>query len=811
MKKTFSSRTLIAAALIALTFACCGAAFAQYAENVLHTFNASTGGNYINPPLVSDGAGNLYGTTFRGGATDNGTFFELTPTAKHGWQQTVLYSFPYAEGIDAATFPQGGLTRDSEGNFYGFSPYDGTGVCSDIYGDQEGCGIIWKLTLTSTGWKRSILYDFTGAADGGGPFSLVMDSAGNLYGLTSDTGYGSVFELARNGTKWTFSTLYTFTGGADGASPSTIILDKSGDLLGTAYSGGAGNCDGFTCGVVFEVSPVSGGGWKESTLYSFLGGTDGGTPYGGIALDASGNIFGVAGSSGIGGNVNGEIFELSQASGVWTESVPYNFPNPAGPVGMASDASGHLYGTTYYGGLLTLCENGCGTIFSFSPISGGWSYQTIYSFTGTFDGKIPAAAPSIPDASGDLYVATQGFVAINYTAPEEMWFKLSPASGGQWKGTVVADVPTSKDGYDPMAPLLLDPNYQTISYGTTLGGGSAGWGTVFVMYNNGGSGLKPVIIYNFLFAGDGGLPYGGLATDAAGNLYGTAAYGGALDCPEGCGTVFKLSPGSDLNNWNFSTLYSFKNEADGRTPLGAAAIDAAGNVYATSSYGGGPNCGPYGCGAVIEVPAAGGSARIVHAFQGGSDGGSPYLNSVAVDTAGDIYGVNTAGGTNGTGVVYRLSRGSGDTWKETVLYNFLPTDTYNVFTPALDSAGNVYGTTRLGGVNNLGTVIELSRSGNVWTSKTLYNFTSSDGGFPAGGVVFDSKGNLFGLTQSKAYELSLVSGGWQETLLTAFNPASSGTLNGSLVVDSSGDLFGTTSVWEGDGPLVPGTVFELTP
>jgi uncharacterized repeat protein (TIGR03803 family) len=809
MNRTTPSQVLVAAVvLIAFSFACSGAAFGQYAENILHTFNASTGGNYINTPLISDGVGNLYGTTFRGGATDNGTFFELTSTASHGWKQTVLFNFPFAAAINALSFPQGGLTRDAEGNFYGVSPYDGSSICF-TGGAQEGCGTIWKLTLTSTGWKRSILYSFTGGTDGGGPLSLVMDSAGNLYGLTSDTGYGSVFELARNGTKWTFSTLYTFTGGADGASPSTIILDKSGDLLGTAYAAGSGTCEGG-CGVVFEVSPVSGGGWKESTLYSFLGGSDGGTPYGGIGLDASGNIFGLADSYGTDGSIGGEIFEISHSSGSWTESVPYTFPSAVGPVGMASDASGHLYGTTYNGGLLNLCENGCGTIFSFSPISGGWSYQTIYSFTGTFDGKTPAAAPSIPDATGNLYVATQGFLAINFTAPEEMWFELSPASGGQWKGSVVADVPTSKDGYDPVASLTINPNDQQVFYGTTLAGGSAGWGTVFVMYNFGGSGLKPAIIHNFLFQGDGGLPYGGLAIDAAGNLYGTAAYGGALDCPEGCGTVFKLSPGSDLNNWNFSTLYSFKNGADGRTPLGAAAVDAAGNVYATSSYGGGQNCGPYGCGAVIEIQAAGGSARIVHAFQGGSDGGSPFYNSITVDAAGDVYGVNTAGGANGTGVVYELSRGPGDTWKETVLYNFLPGNTYNVFTPTLDGAGNVYGNTRLGGTDNFGTVFELSRSGSVWTNKVLYNFTTSDGGFPVGGVVFDSKGNLYGLTQSKAYELSPVSGSWQETLLTAFNPASSGTLQGNLVIDSSGNLYGTTSIF-GEGPLIPGIVFELTP
>lgn len=404
-----------------------------------------------------------------------------------------------------------------------------------------------------------------------------------------------------------------------------------------------------------------------------------------------------------------------------------------------------------------------------------------------------------------MYVATRGYRLYDF-APEGIWFQLSPTRGGGRKGTTIADFPTSKDGYDPTPPLLFDPTDETISYGTTLAGGAGGWGTVFVMDNSGGSGYKPVIIHNFLFQGDGGFPYGGLAMDAARNLYGTAAYGGALDCPEGCGTVFKLTPGSDIKNWNFSTLYSFKNGTDGETPLGAPAVDAAGNVYATSSYGG-VLCGFYGCGAVIEIPAGGGSAKIVHAFQGGGDGGAPFYYSITVDGAGNIYGVNTAGVANGTGVVYELSRASGDTWKETVLYNFLPTETYTVFTPTLDDSGNVYGTTRLGGTNNLGTVFELSLAGNTWTNKVLYNFASSDGGSPVGGVAFDSKGNLYGLTNLKAYELAPVSGGWQETLLTAFNPSSSGTLQGNLAVDSSGDLLGTTSIYGG----IPGIAFELAP
>jgi len=817
MRTTIPSRIRSAAvALIAITLTCGSISFAQYAETVLHTFNASTGGISVNRPLVSDGAGNLYGTTFDGGATGNGIFYELSPTASHGWQQSQLFSFPFATALNASTNPVGGMTRDSAGNFYGLSPYDGIENCIDSGGNQVGCGTIWKLSLTTKGWRRTILYSFVGGANGGGPFSLVMDSAGNLYGLTSAEGWGSVFELARNGGNWSFSTLYTFTGGADGGAPNAIVLDHTGNLLGSTYAGGIPNqnvcydynTNNFGCGVVFELSPSSGGTFTESTLYSFLGGNDGGQPYGPVALDASGNLFGVAGPF-ASPYPDGEIFELSRGSGGWTENVLYAFTSPMSPAGMTSDASGNLYGATLQGGLLNLCENGCGTIFAFSPVSGGWSYSTIYSFTGTFDGQYPQV-PSIPEATGNLFIPTLGFLVAAQNSAlggEGIWFELSPAGGGKWQGSVVADLPTSNDGYDSTAPLIADPNDPDVFYGTTLWGGSRGWGTVFKLYPS-GSGWKETILYNFLGEGDGALPAAGLARDAAGNLYGTTEYGGTLNCALGCGTVFKLSPLGA--SWKFSVVHSFKNGADGRYPREGVTVDAAGNVYGTTATGASPKCGFYGCGAVFELsPTTGGGwqTTILHEFQGQGDGGEPGLGTVVLDASGNLYGLTTVGGANGTGVVYELSPGS--TWKETVLYNFLASEPFNECALILDSAGHVYGTTARGGTNNFGTVFELSRSGSIWTKTVLYSFTSSDGGFPVGGLVFDSAGNLFGLTQSKAYELSPVSGGWQETNLTAFNELATGSPQASLVVDANGDLFGTTSNF--NGAQSPSIIFELTP
>src|ERR1035438_7585202 len=216
-------------------------------ETVLYTFTGGADGMWLYAGVIRDSAGNLYGTTYGGGAANAGVVFKLDTAGN----ETVLYNF--TGGIDGAG-PQAGVIRDSAGNLYGTA---GGGIVSAC---QRGCGVAYKLDNAG---RETVLYTFTGGADGANPSAGVIgDSAGNLYGTTSGggtAGYGVVYKLDKAGHE---TVLYSFTGGADGDSPFTgVIRDSEGNLYGTASSAGGTPC---CAGVVFKVS-ASG---QETVLYT---------------------------------------------------------------------------------------------------------------------------------------------------------------------------------------------------------------------------------------------------------------------------------------------------------------------------------------------------------------------------------------------------------------------------------------------------------------------------------------------------------------------------------------------------------------
>jgi uncharacterized repeat protein (TIGR03803 family) len=325
--------------------------------------------------LIQDAAGNLYGVSTYGGITAPcpatgllgcGTVFELSPTTTGHWKRTQLYAF--SGGADGS-LPLSTLVFDSAGNLYGTTG-DG-GDLTDC--PTSGCGVVFKLSPTSSGaWTESVLYAFTNGTDGALPrASLVFDAAGNLYGTAEESrpGAGVVYELSPTASgPWTETVLYTFTGGADGALPlGGLIFDPSGNLYGTTYeAGNLADCRKQGCGTVFELSPIAGGGWSETTIHTFAGGTDGANPEASLLRDASGNLYGTTSA---GGGKGGTVFELSPGSGgTWTEKIIYAFKGPTtdgqnpgyGP--LIFDAAGNLYGTTLAGGPL-----GYGTVYKIRP------------------------------------------------------------------------------------------------------------------------------------------------------------------------------------------------------------------------------------------------------------------------------------------------------------------------------------------------------------------------------------------------------------------------------------------------------------
>ncbi|MFZ0758422.1 MAG: choice-of-anchor tandem repeat GloVer-containing protein [Candidatus Sulfotelmatobacter sp.] len=326
--------------------------------------------------LVVDEMGAFYGTTSRGGASDRGTVFELTPPAASGdaWTESILHRFG---GSSNGMSPACSLLRTQNGTLYGTTQAGGS----------AGAGTIFRLTPPAAGgtaWTENILYNFTGGSDGGTPSGeLILDKSGTLYGMTNQggLGFGTVFELTRPaiaGGAWTESVLYSFTGGSDGDHPlGGFIFDSTGALYGTTngvYIGG--DCDPARpgrCGTVFKLAPPStqGGAWSYTVIWTFTGFSDGAAPLVGLTLGKNGKtLYGTASGGGsISGTGPGTVFRLTPPTapgGAWTESTLHRFigsskdgGDPDSPLILSGGA---LYGTTHLGGTFN-----DGTVFRLVP------------------------------------------------------------------------------------------------------------------------------------------------------------------------------------------------------------------------------------------------------------------------------------------------------------------------------------------------------------------------------------------------------------------------------------------------------------
>lgn len=383
----------------------------------------------------------------------------------------------------------------------------------------------------------------------------------------------------------TFHVLHAFAGGTDGAYPTSPLLDRSGNLFSVTESGGSlTSCSPYGCGAVYELS-LKNGHWKENVLYSFSA-----APYpdpvGAVALDSHGNVYGTQSGDGDPSCNCGAVYQLTRSGGIWTENILHNFvggnsgnSDGAYPYsGLVQDAAGNLYGSTQTGGTRTY-----GTIFELSPNSDGtWAYSVIYEFG------------NYPDAAG------------------------------------------------PYGPLMVDSSGNL--YGTTVGGGEYGNGAVFKLSNSGGT-WADTVLYNFtLDYGMTPYPYG-VAMDAAGNLYGTTLNGG----PYAVGSIYKLTPA--VGFWNRTVLHTFTGGSDGAYPYGTLAIDASGALYGGTNYGGSFG---YGNIYKLVATNGKWSESILHAFTNGSDG-AHSITGVILDPQGNVYGTAIQGGAYGFGVVFEIT------------------------------------------------------------------------------------------------------------------------------------------------------------
>jgi uncharacterized repeat protein (TIGR03803 family) len=373
---------------------------------------------------------------------------------------------------------------------------------------------------------------------------------------------------------------YSFAGDEDGEYPSTdLVIDAAGNLYGTTVEGGE-----FGGGTVFELSPDGSGGWTHTVLYSFLGTSDGAQPYGGVTLDAQGNLYGTAVVGGTGGTCPedgcGVAYELRNAGGSWHEHVIHNFQggnDGYGPgAGLTFDADGNLYGMTPTGG-----ADGLGVIYQLVPgAAGQWRENVIHTFTGGNDGATASAGRLTLSPTGQLF----GVATVGGQYGSGVAFRLGQR-GGTWKLQPLYQFQGSPDAGFPYGALSLDAAGHL--FGTTYYDGANDLGSVYELAKT-GTGWGERVLYSFRGGQDGSSSISGLVIDSAGNLYGTTSEGGAAGC--GCGTIFKLTPGAG-GTWTESVAYRFTGPPDAAFAYNGMVATPSGTLYGTTVHGGADNEG----------------------------------------------------------------------------------------------------------------------------------------------------------------------------------------------------------------------------
>jgi len=334
------------------------------------------------------------------------------------------------------------------------------------------------------------------------------------------------------------------------------------------------------------------------------------------------------------------------------------------------------------------------------------------------------------------------------------------------------------------------------------------------------------VLHTFTGGRDGAYPFAGLTIDKHNNLYGTTNAGGSVNasCPPantGCGLVFRLKPAR--SGWTFHSLHLFRGGTDGEGPYGRVALAPDGkSLYGTTLEGGDQQPCPSGCGVVFHLtrPSACKTKdcpwkeSILYRFQGNLDGFYPS-GDLDFDSAGNIYGTTTQGGSFAPGTIYELAKMNRD-WTENILWNFTGNnDGGNPYSGVtFDPAGNIYATAFQGGDRQSGgAAVKLTLSHSAWNVNTFYDFSDSSGVFPIAGLLLDNDGNLLGACASggpgknggTVYQMTAAG---DVSVLYNFSGGDESGPWAKLVTGADGNLYGTTEGDPSSGSW--GTVFKLT-
>ncbi|HLY06825.1 MAG TPA: choice-of-anchor tandem repeat GloVer-containing protein [Rhizomicrobium sp.] len=391
-----------------------------------------------------------------------------------------------------------------------------------------------SLPISAPAQTETVLYNFSNGRDAYPEESLLFASSG-LFGTVGGVKgdkycCGEVFELTQSGGSWIFERVYKFNRQSGGQEPSDgLVKDATGSLYGTTLYGGTQHG-----GTLFQLQN-SDGTWVANFIWQFRkNGRGGNYPGGNLVVDANGSLYGEADG---GSHAAGVVFELSQSNGSWTDTVLHNFKGTgdgSGPNGgLLMDGPGSLWGVTSHGG--GACD--CGTMFHLVSSAGVWTNNVVHRFGNGSDGESPNG-PLTEDSKGVFYGTTAGGGDYGFGAV----FETLPDKGGGWKEKVIYSFRGHGAAATPLAGLSWGLDNHTL-YGTTeVGGdetcgGGSGCGTVFSLRNSSGV-WSEATVYNFKGRPDGIGPYSQVTVDESGNLYGTTLDGGTY----GYGTIWEITP-----------------------------------------------------------------------------------------------------------------------------------------------------------------------------------------------------------------------------------------------------------------------------
>ena len=392
------------------------------------------------------------------------SLFLCLSVSAHAQTFQVLHNF--AGGSDGAN-PLDGLTIDRNGNLYGTASAGGNQVSGCInFLNTTGCGAVFELAHSGSGWILKPLYDFPSSSNGNPAWGAVFGPDGALYGPTNGGSCcGDIYRLAPPPTvcgsftcKWQETVLHTFTGQPDAAGSGRVVFDSAGNMYGASFEGGVNNV-----GAAFKLSPGN-GGWTESVVYSFSRTNQGlgvALPDGNIAIDSADNLYGAAYANETMGCCYGAVYQLQPSQSGWslTQLYEFNGNNGYAPISVWRDASGNLFGIT-----TGAAGNDSGTVYELSPSNGGWTYSLVYDF-----GFEDYASGLLKDSAGNLYGVNYSLFSDGYV------FKLTP-SGSGWNFTTLHTF-NGSDGASPNGQLVLDS--QGNLYGTTESGGTHNLGVIW--------------------------------------------------------------------------------------------------------------------------------------------------------------------------------------------------------------------------------------------------------------------------------------------------------------------------------------------